>query len=82
MGFSRVYSTFAERGLTDDLTFIGSGRLALPETTDRFSTSKRFIDPSSVRSSQDTGQFCDVRSVIRKARCADASRRSAVPVGL
>lgn len=49
MGFSRVYSTFAERGLTDDLTFIGSGKFALPETTDRFSTSKRFIAPSSVR---------------------------------
>ncbi|MEE1770134.1 FMN-binding glutamate synthase family protein [Streptomyces sp. JV185] len=31
MGFSRVYSTFAERGLTDDLTFIGSGKLGLPE---------------------------------------------------
>ncbi|MFF3787230.1 hypothetical protein [Streptomyces sp. NPDC001933] len=50
MVFSRVYSTFAERGLTDDLTFNGSGKLALPETTDRFSTSKRFIDPSSVSS--------------------------------
>ncbi|MFE4592065.1 FMN-binding glutamate synthase family protein [Streptomyces laurentii] len=31
MGFSRVYGTFAERGLTDDLTFIGSGKLGLPE---------------------------------------------------
>ncbi|WP_326763679.1 FMN-binding glutamate synthase family protein [Streptomyces sp. NBC_01591] len=31
MGFSRVYSTFAERGLTDDLTFTGSGKLGLPE---------------------------------------------------
>ncbi|MFJ3255948.1 FMN-binding glutamate synthase family protein [Streptomyces sp. NPDC086771] len=31
MGFSRVYSTFAEQGLTDDLTFIGSGKLGLPE---------------------------------------------------
>ncbi|MFZ3561864.1 FMN-binding glutamate synthase family protein [Streptomyces sp. BH055] len=31
MGFSRVYSTFAERGLTDQLTFIGSGKLGLPE---------------------------------------------------
>ncbi len=31
MGFSRVYSTFADRGLTDDLTFIGSGKLGLPE---------------------------------------------------
>ena len=31
IGFSRVYSTFAERGLTDELTFIGSGKLGLPE---------------------------------------------------
>jgi glutamate synthase domain-containing protein 2 len=31
MGFSRVYGTFAEHGLTDDLTFIGSGKLGLPE---------------------------------------------------
>ncbi|MFG2884738.1 FMN-binding glutamate synthase family protein [Streptomyces sp. NPDC048297] len=31
MGFSRVYSTFAEQGLTDRLTFIGSGKLGLPE---------------------------------------------------
>ncbi|MEU5775892.1 FMN-binding glutamate synthase family protein [Streptomyces venezuelae] len=31
MGFSRVYSVFAERGLTDDITFIGSGKLGLPE---------------------------------------------------
>ncbi|MFE6667396.1 FMN-binding glutamate synthase family protein [Streptomyces sp. NPDC057697] len=31
MGFSRVYSTFAEQGLTDNLTFIGSGKLGLPE---------------------------------------------------
>ncbi|RCH64309.1 FMN-binding glutamate synthase family protein [Streptomyces sp. SDr-06] len=31
MGFSRVYGTFAERGLTDDVTFIGSGKLGLPE---------------------------------------------------
>ncbi|MFI7007613.1 FMN-binding glutamate synthase family protein [Streptomyces sp. NPDC050145] len=31
MGFSRVYSTFAERGLTDSVTFIGSGKLGLPE---------------------------------------------------
>ncbi|MGY0490114.1 FMN-binding glutamate synthase family protein [Streptomyces sp. WG-D5] len=31
MGFSRVYSTFAEHGLTDRLTFIGSGKLGLPE---------------------------------------------------
>lgn len=31
MGFSRVFGTFAERGLTDDITFIGSGKLGLPE---------------------------------------------------
>ncbi|MFE7627583.1 FMN-binding glutamate synthase family protein [Streptomyces sp. NPDC057509] len=31
MGFSRVYGTFAEQGLTDDITFIGSGKLGLPE---------------------------------------------------
>ncbi|MCL7490296.1 MULTISPECIES: FMN-binding glutamate synthase family protein [Streptomyces] len=31
MGFSRVYGAFAERGLTDDLTFIASGKLGLPE---------------------------------------------------
>jgi glutamate synthase domain-containing protein 2 len=31
MGFSRVYGTFAELGLTDDLTFIGSGKLGLPD---------------------------------------------------
>jgi len=31
MGFSRVYGTFAEAGLTDELTFIGSGKLGLPE---------------------------------------------------
>ncbi|MEW1929755.1 FMN-binding glutamate synthase family protein [Streptomyces sp. NPDC088360] len=31
MGFSRFYSVFAERGLTDDITFIGSGKLGLPE---------------------------------------------------
>ncbi|MEV7603072.1 FMN-binding glutamate synthase family protein [Kitasatospora sp. NPDC089797] len=31
MGFSRVYGTFAELGLTDELTFIGSGKLGLPE---------------------------------------------------
>ncbi|MEV7397870.1 FMN-binding glutamate synthase family protein [Aeromicrobium sp. NPDC092404] len=29
MGFSRVYGTFAESGLTDDVTFIGSGKLGL-----------------------------------------------------
>jgi len=31
MGFSRVYGTFAELGLTDDITFIGSGKLGLPD---------------------------------------------------
>lgn len=30
MGFARVYSVFAEHGLTDDITFIGSGKLGLP----------------------------------------------------
>lgn len=32
VGFPRVYQAFAERGLTDKVTFIGSGRLGLPET--------------------------------------------------
>jgi glutamate synthase domain-containing protein 2 len=31
LGFARVYSTFAEAGLTDRVTFIGSGKLGLPE---------------------------------------------------
>ncbi|WP_183095776.1 FMN-binding glutamate synthase family protein [Nocardioides stalactiti] len=31
MGFSRVYGAFAERGITDDLTFIGSAKVGLPE---------------------------------------------------
>jgi glutamate synthase domain-containing protein 2 len=31
MGFSRVYGTFAEAGLTDDVTFIGAGKLGLPD---------------------------------------------------
>src|SRR6476659_2955758 len=31
MGFSRVYGTFAEAGLTDLVTFIGSGKLGLPD---------------------------------------------------
>ncbi|MBA2463833.1 MAG: FMN-binding glutamate synthase family protein [Nocardioidaceae bacterium] len=30
-GFSRVYSLFATAGLTDDVTFIGAGKLGLPE---------------------------------------------------
>lgn len=31
LGFSRVYSTFARAGLQDDVTFIGSGKLGLPD---------------------------------------------------
>ncbi len=31
MGFARAYAAFAEAGLTDDVTFIGSGKLGLPE---------------------------------------------------
>ncbi len=31
MGFARVYATFAEAGLTDDVTFIGSAKLGLPD---------------------------------------------------
>jgi glutamate synthase domain-containing protein 2 len=31
MGFSRVYGTFAELGLTDELTFISSAKLGLPD---------------------------------------------------
>ena len=31
MGFSRVYAAFAEAGLTDDVTFIGSAKLGLPD---------------------------------------------------
>lgn len=31
MGFSRVYGTFAEAGLTDDVTFNGSAKLGMPE---------------------------------------------------
>ena len=31
MGFSRVYGTFAEANLTDDVTFIGSGKLGVPD---------------------------------------------------
>src|SRR5699024_5944947 len=34
-GFTRVYSLFAEAGLTDRITFIGSGRNGLPETAVR-----------------------------------------------
>jgi glutamate synthase (ferredoxin) len=31
LGFARVYSTFAERGLHEDVTFIGAGKLGLPD---------------------------------------------------
>lgn len=31
MGFARVYREFAELGLTDDVTFIGSAKLGLPD---------------------------------------------------
>jgi len=31
LGFSRVYAEFARRGLQDDVTFIGSGKLGLPD---------------------------------------------------
>lgn len=31
LGFSRIYSIFAEAGLTDDVVFIGSGKLGLPD---------------------------------------------------
>ena len=31
-GFARVYRTFAEAGLTDEIVFIGSGRLGFPES--------------------------------------------------
>lgn len=33
LGFSRVYRLFAEAGLTDDVVFIGSGKLGVPENT-------------------------------------------------
>ncbi|WP_265446888.1 FMN-binding glutamate synthase family protein [Flexivirga meconopsidis] len=32
VGFTRVYSVFARRGLTDRVTFIGSGKLGLPRS--------------------------------------------------
>jgi glutamate synthase domain-containing protein 2 len=32
LGFSRVYCAFAEAGLTDEVVFIGSGRLGLPDS--------------------------------------------------
>jgi glutamate synthase domain-containing protein 2 len=31
LGFSRVYRTFAERGLQDDVVFVGAGKLGLPD---------------------------------------------------
>jgi hypothetical protein len=31
LAFARVYARFAEAGLTDDVTFIGSGKLGMPE---------------------------------------------------
>ncbi|PPK94660.1 glutamate synthase domain-containing protein 2 [Kineococcus xinjiangensis] len=31
LGFSRVYAAFAERGLAEDVTFIGAGKLGLPD---------------------------------------------------
>jgi glutamate synthase domain-containing protein 2 len=31
LGFSRVYSIFAERGLADDVVFVGAGKLGLPD---------------------------------------------------
>ena len=31
VGFSQVYKRFAEAGLTDDVTFIGAGKLGIPE---------------------------------------------------
>ena len=31
VGFSRVYATFASAGLAEDVTFVGSGKLGLPE---------------------------------------------------
>ncbi len=31
LGFSRVYAIFAERGLADQVTFIGAGKLGLPD---------------------------------------------------
>ncbi|MFZ4516347.1 MAG: glutamate synthase-related protein [Acidimicrobiia bacterium] len=31
LGFARVYATFARAGLTDDVVFLGAGRLGLPQ---------------------------------------------------
>lgn len=33
IGFTRVFATFSERGMADDVVFIGSGRLGLPESS-------------------------------------------------
>jgi glutamate synthase domain-containing protein 2 len=33
VGFARVYSAFAERGLTDDVVFTGAGKLGFPEAS-------------------------------------------------
>lgn len=33
IGFSRVYSIFAEAGLADDIVFVGSGKLGFPEAS-------------------------------------------------
>lgn len=33
IGFTRVFSTFSERGIADDVVFIGSGRLGLPDAS-------------------------------------------------
>ena len=32
LGFAQVYSTFASRGLAEDLVFVGSGRLGFPDS--------------------------------------------------
>jgi glutamate synthase domain-containing protein 2 len=32
LGFSRVFCAFAEAGMSDDVVFVGSGRLGLPDT--------------------------------------------------
>jgi hypothetical protein len=32
VGFSRVFATFAEQGLTDDVVFVGAGRLGFPDS--------------------------------------------------
>src|SRR3712207_5735938 len=31
LGFARVYATFAERGLQEDVVFVGAGKLGLPD---------------------------------------------------